>query len=387
MRLSGWRTRVFTASVVSAGALLIMPGSPAQAETPGAVIATTAAPDGFRGMPNGSIIDYWTTRSNGEAVKASGALFVPNGTAPAGGWPIMAYDHGTSGLGPGCGGQTDTSHVSRAAEDHVLQYFLGKGFAVVAPDYLGLGRFDTGPHPYLEIRTEATATIDMVRAARAANSDLSRTWALTGVSQGGHAALGAANLQHAEAPDLDFRGTIAVDPASDIEKVSRFVGPYVPAIPGEAGNGVGGFVVSMLAGLRATHPELDLNANYLTPRGREVVDQASSLCFKDIMKVIDGTSIGDMISRPLNDDRFMAAFNDYITVPTSGYDAPILLLLNTNDITVPSPLHAALAAQFAANRVDFQAVVGTGTHTQLNPQMWDAIGAFSDRILAMPTKF
>ncbi|MFE4462256.1 alpha/beta hydrolase, partial [Nocardia tengchongensis] len=100
---------------------------------------------------------------------------------------------------------------------------------------------------------------------------------------------------------------------------------------------------------------------------------------------VEGMGIGDMLSRPLNDPAFQAAMNEYMTVPVNGYDAPILLLVNATDTTVPSPLHAALAAQFAANRVDFQTVVGTGTHTQLNPAMWDAIGAFTDRILATPT--
>ncbi|WP_067710725.1 lipase family protein [Nocardia yamanashiensis] len=382
MRLFGWRTRIFTAAVASTGALLVLPGVPAQAATPGSVIETVAAPDGFRGLANGTIVDYWTTRSNGEAVQASGALFVPDGPAPAGGWPIMAYDHGTSGMGPGCGGQTSTK-FSRPIEDRVIQYFVNKGFAVVAPDYVGLGRFETGPHPYLEIRTEATATIDLVKAARSSDSRLSRTWAAIGFSQGGHAALGAGHLQRTEAPDLDFRGVIASDPASDIEKVAPFVGPYVPAIPGDAGTAVNGFVVSIMAGLRATHPELDFDS-YLTPVGQQTLDRISRLCFRDIMSSVQGMSLGELVNKPLNDERFRTAIDSYMTVPTSGYDAPILLLLNTNDITVPSPLHAALAAQFAANGVDFQTVVGTGSHTQLNPQMWDAIGAFSDRILATP---
>ncbi|MEV0461526.1 alpha/beta fold hydrolase [Nocardia tengchongensis] len=383
MRSVGWRTRACTAALAAAGALLVIPGGPAHAG-PGTAFATTPAPDSFRGLSNGTIIDYWTTRSNGEPVQASGALFVPPGPAPEGGWPVMAYDHGTSGMGPGCGGQTDTSHISRPTEERFLQYLVNKGFAVVAPDYLGLGRFDTGPHPYLEISTEAGSTIDLLKAARAATPSLSRTWAVTGFSQGGQAALGTAHLQATAAPDLDFRGTITVDPESDLEKITPFVGPWMPEIPGQAGTAVNGFVVSMLAGMRATHPEANIDS-FLTPRGRQALDESQSLCFVDIMKQVEGMGIGDMLSRPLNDPAFQAAMNEYMTVPVNGYDAPILLLVNATDTTVPSPLHAALAAQFAANRVDFQTVVGTGTHTQLNPAMWDAIGAFTDRILATPT--
>ncbi|WP_067533663.1 alpha/beta fold hydrolase [Nocardia crassostreae] len=382
MRLFDWRTRIFTAAVAMTGAVLLLPGAPAQAAPAGAVIEAAAQGE-LRGIPNAYIIDYWTTRSNGEPVQASGALYLPDGPAPAGGWPIMAYNHGTSGLGMGCGGQTDITRINRGPEAAMLRKFVDQGFAVVAPDYLGLGRFDTGPHPYLEVRSEASATIDLVKAARAARPGLSRTWSVIGFSQGGHAALSAAHLQASTAPDLDFRGVIAVDPASDVEKVMPFIGPYVPGIPGENGAAVNGFVVSMLVGLRETHPELDLNG-YLTPRGREVLDRASTMCFGDMMKAVGDISIGEMVNRPLGDERFHAVIDEYMTLPTSGYDAPILLLLNATDITVPSPLHAGLAAQLAANGVAYETVVGTGQHTEVSPQMWAAVDRFTARVLSTP---
>ncbi len=65
-----------------------------------------------------------------------------------------------------------------------------------------------------------------------------------------------------------------------------------------------------------------------------------------------------------------------MTVPTSGYDAPILLLLNATDTDVPAPLHGALVTQFAADGVDFRVVPGTGRHVQFNPAMWAALDAF-----------
>ncbi|MFD4433905.1 hypothetical protein [Nocardia sp. NPDC058497] len=73
-----------------------------------------------------------------------------------------------------------------------------------------------------------------------------------------------------------------------------------------------------------------------------------------------------------------------MTVPTSGYDAPILLLINATDAIVPSPLHAALVAQFAAGGVDFQTVTGFGQHTVLSRQMWDALDGFVARVNAAP---
>ncbi|WP_330181639.1 lipase family protein [Nocardia sp. NBC_01503] len=389
MRFTAAVARNLVIASVTASTLLVLPVSPASAQTPGTLIAATAQPDGWHQLSNGSLVEYWTTRSNGEQVKATGAMFVPSGPAPAGGWPIMAYDHGTSGLGSGCGGMADPQLAPfpevLSLEETLLQYFVSKGFAVVAPDYLGLGRFDTGPHPYLETRTEATATLDLVRAARAANPSLSRSWAVTGTSQGGHAALGTSNLQVIAAPDLDFRGTIAIDPASDLEKILPIAGPWGPNIPGKAGDGVNGLVVSVLTGLRAARPDAQVDS-YLTERGRHMLDSVGSTCLPQTIKLMQDDSIGDLLSRPLSEGPLPAVLRDYMTVPTKDYNAPILLLLNATDTTVPSPLHAALAAQFAANGVDFSTVVGVGKHGEVDARMWDGIHAFTDRILAAPTQ-
>ncbi|MFD4433906.1 lipase family protein, partial [Nocardia sp. NPDC058497] len=242
--------------VRSIGVGVCAPMTPAHADAPGTVIAVIPQADGFHGMSGAQVIDYWTQGVGGVPQPASGALYLPEGEAPAGGWPVIAYDHGTTGLGAGCGGQSDPAGApwpeSQAAQDVFLRHLVAQGYAVVAPDYLGLGRFDTGPHPYLEVRSEATATIDLVRAARAANPNLSRTWTAVGASQGGHAALSTAHVQQSYAPELDFRGIVAVDPASDVEKVLPLLGPAFLEIEGTAG--LTGFTVSILAGLPPPTP-------------------------------------------------------------------------------------------------------------------------------------
>ncbi|MEV6767508.1 lipase family protein [Nocardia sp. NPDC051030] len=371
--------RMVCCALVTA-ATLGSPTGPASAaeSTPGTVITAIPQPAGWRGMNDGTVIDYWMTGIHGELQPASGALFVPAGPPPPAGWPIIAYDHGTSGLGPGCGEETtaDAPPVRGVMSDWVAQ-----GFAVVAPDYLGLGRFDTGPHPYLGIHTEATATIDLVRAARAARPELSRTWAVFGGSQGGQAALGAGNLQASYAPELDFRGTIAVDPESDLEKVLPIAAPSTPT-PLDKWEATG-LIAGMLTGLNAAHPELNVDS-YLSPHGRELIATISRLCFPDIFPLVEGVSIGDLLSRPLADSTFDSTLTHYMAVPTTGYNAPILLLLNATDLVVPSPFHATLAAQLTANAIDFQTVVGVNRHTQLDHQMRDALSAFITRIFAAP---
>ncbi|MGW2328808.1 alpha/beta hydrolase family protein [Streptomyces sp. NPDC001700] len=75
--------------------------------------------------------------------------------------------------------------------------YASAGFAAVAPDYLGMG---TGPglHPWMDVPSETTASLDMLRAARAV-VPLERKVAVTGFSQGASAALGLArSLQAGE---------------------------------------------------------------------------------------------------------------------------------------------------------------------------------------------
>ncbi|MFI7003532.1 alpha/beta fold hydrolase [Nocardia sp. NPDC050175] len=379
--------RAVAVATLSASVALFVNVAPAQAETPGSLISVEAQPDGWHGVSGGSVLEYWMRGSDGTPRQASGALFVPQGTPPATGWPVIAYDHGTSGLGAGCGGQSDPAghpyQQIRSKEDQLIQGMLEQGFAVVAPDYLGLGRFNTGPHPYLEVASEATATIDLLRAARTTHPELSRTWAVLGVSQGGQAALGTGHLQASYAPDLDFRGTIAIDPESDVEKILPLAGPIIPNIPGN--DGAMSFFVSILAGLRAARPDVHVD-DYLTPQGRALLDSVGTLCLDGITDRVHGLGVGDLLARPLAEEPIRSALDAYLTVPTSGYNAPILLLLNVTDTTVPSPLHAALAAQFAANGVVFQTVTGTGKHTQLNAPMQAAIDDFLNRIKTTPSQ-
>ncbi|TCJ99986.1 secretory lipase [Nocardia alba] len=355
----------------------------AVAEAPGSLISVQGEPAGWHGLERGSSVEYWMTDSAGVGRPASGAMFLPQGDVPVGGWPIVVYDHGTSGSGPGCGGQADPETgplpVHRAAEDRLIKRFVDRGFAVVTPDYLGLGRFDTGPHPYLEVRSEATATIDLVRAARAASPELSRTWTAVGTSQGGHAALSAAHVQADYAPELDFRGTVAIDAASDVEKILPFLGPDVPSVPGLSGTT--SFIVSILAGLRATHPELDVDS-YLTERGKALVDDAGTQCLDEILAATKGVTSAEFLARPLAPLRDPLAA--YMMLPTSGYDAPILLTMNVTDTIVPSPLHAALVAQLAANGVDQQVVTGTGQHGSVSPEQLAAVDGFLARVNAAP---
>ena len=138
---------------------------------------------------------YATTDAFGAATAASGALVLPN--APWCDLPLFAYDHGTV---------TGRNEVpSRLSYEILVGKYMGSsGFVSVLPDYLGLGD-SPGMHPYIHAVTEATATIDMLRAAREYCSvhgiGLNGEVFLAGYSQGGHAAMATHRMIQEQFPD------------------------------------------------------------------------------------------------------------------------------------------------------------------------------------------
>jgi pimeloyl-ACP methyl ester carboxylesterase len=129
-------------------------------------------------------IVYETIDPLGGRTTASGGLFIPQQTGTN--WPLLSYSHGTI---------TQTNQVPSVAltEDTLAGLaFASVGYVSVAADLLGLGS-SPGLHPYLHARSEATASVDMLRAARnfcASNGiGLNGQVFVTGYSQGGHVAM------------------------------------------------------------------------------------------------------------------------------------------------------------------------------------------------------
>ncbi|AWB82044.1 hypothetical protein C3B44_06495 [Corynebacterium yudongzhengii] len=148
--------------------------------------------------PNGAetyLVAYGSRDAEGLPYKATGLVTLPAGEAPEGGWPVLSWAHGTTGLAreaaPSLALKThpDEEALVMSAQDY-LKVWLDKGFAVVQPDYEGLGTVGKGT--YMDRHSLASAVNELVRAARA-EFELSESWYNTGWSQGGFAAVSAAS--------------------------------------------------------------------------------------------------------------------------------------------------------------------------------------------------
>lgn len=137
-------------------------------------------------------------------VAVSGVLFLPKGTAPRRGWPLVSWAHGTTGISDLCA----PSRIARSARDSdYLRAWLKAGYAVAASDYEGLGT--SGIHPYSNYRAAAYSVLDIARA-------VARKWpvakhgaVIVGQSQGAAAAVAAGGYAPRYAPELRVGGIVA----------------------------------------------------------------------------------------------------------------------------------------------------------------------------------
>jgi hypothetical protein len=116
--------------------------------------------------------------------------------------PIISYQHGTI---------INRDKVpSTRAEDPPGLFFSGQGYITAMSDYLGLGD-NPGLHPYLHWESEATASIDLLRAAREFLNDSLRIrdsqLFLAGYSQGGHATMAVHKYIHINQLQSEFNIT------------------------------------------------------------------------------------------------------------------------------------------------------------------------------------
>jgi pimeloyl-ACP methyl ester carboxylesterase len=164
------------------------------------------------------LVLYSSRTTQGAKDAISGSVSVPRGKPPKGGWPVITWAHGTTGVADVCAPSRDfAANPNVTGETYInddLNAWLRAGYAVVRTDYEGLGT--PGKHPYLIGTSEGRSVLDIVQAARQLDPNISKRYLIAGHSQGGHAALFAAGLANSWVPGLKLRGTVAFAPASHL---------------------------------------------------------------------------------------------------------------------------------------------------------------------------
>lgn len=305
------------------------------------------------------LITYRSRGPRGQPVVVSGYVLTPKGQPPQGGWPVLAWAHGTTGVADICapsgfypgGPEYDYHELVMQA----LDPWLARGYVVVATDYEGLGT--PGGHPYMDAASQLHAVVDSVRAAhRLLPGQLSADWLVMGHSQGGAAALEVAAHGQADAPKLRLRGAIAAAPGGyDYAGIAEYALAHPRLDPG-----VAAFFPIVLLGAAAAEPAIHPD-QLVSPDMEKLLNAARSHCLDGLRQIVtkppEGVFKKGADLKPLLDH--LARQSIERMSPT----VPVLLIQGTDDKLVSVQGTRAYERQLCkAGKTVFLHLVPGGSH-------------------------
>jgi hypothetical protein len=152
---------------------------------------------------------YRSRSAAGGEVAASGVVLFPEEKAPAGGWPVIAWAHGETGVARDCA----PSLTRNLGHGPFLSMYVGLGYAVVATDYTGLGT--DFRNAFADVSSNAADVIYSVPAARRAVPELGSRWIAMGTGIGAAAVVGVDEIER-DSHDSNYLGSVAIEPLADI---------------------------------------------------------------------------------------------------------------------------------------------------------------------------
>lgn len=159
---------------------------------------------------------YHSRSASGQDVAASGVLLFPaEKKAPSGGWPVIAWAHGITGVARACA----PSLRRNLGHGPFLSMYVNLGYAVVATDYTGLGT--NFRNAFLDAPSNAIDVIASILAARQALPQIGSRWIVMGAAEGGLAAIAVAQKEN-EIRDSGYLGAIVV---SDVASAKDMLAP------------------------------------------------------------------------------------------------------------------------------------------------------------------
>lgn len=312
---------------------------------------------------------------SGKGMEAiSGALYLPEGEPPAGGWPLLIWSHGTVGIGDKCA----PSFAGRSERDRTyLNPWLEKGYAIAASDYQGLGT--TGTHPYMDARTMAFNNLDLVRALQSADLPLGDKVLIAGQSQGATGAIATASFAENYASDVQLAGVIA----TGIPHLSYDVvwGMVTNADPDEVSASLG-LSLYMLTMTEMIDSEFEMDS-ILSEEAKTVIGDIGETCVFDL---IDKTTKAGLSSRKTFDSRsefaLIKAFSR-MRMSNLAFKTPIFAGSGTTDKITPYAMQQAFVSDACAAGATIAATTYSGAnHNQALLQSSSDAQAFAEAVVA-----
>lgn len=304
---------------------------------------------------NGTIVPasayvLWPYAPFGYADKCSSNF--NSGNKTKGKFPLVAWEHGTSGQFVNCA----PSNYRSLQYHFMVPYTIAlEGFAVVAPDYAGLGvtTLPNGEASHTWAAAPAHANdvayaIDAVRKAFPQYLAADGPFVAMGHSQGGAVAWAFAERQ-VEAPQAGYRGTISISPPLRIVDILKGALAKIASIPAGEMIPVGAQTAlliqpRLISAITAVYPSY--NYSGMTPK-----------CYdrwRNVVKPLQACLPTEQLALNLNSSEFakdnwtqdstVLEWQDRVAVGGKKFKGPLLTILGENDVIPVAVLEQAVDA-------------------------------------------
>ena len=304
--------------------------------TPGTLIRSEPSDDYDLSAEYSALrILYHSRSASGGDVAVSGVVLVPDGKPPAGGWPVIAWAHGFTGVARRCA----PSLLRNLGSGPFLSMYLSQRYAVIATDYVGLGANfrDT----VMDIQSNAADLIYSVAAARAAVPQLGPRWIALGRAEGGWAAAGAAEMA-GEIRDTDLLGSVAVGGVADLGDIYQRL-PAAKQAPKESS--VSKFILLAYA-IKSVYPQFQPR-DILTEMGVALYQQVDQGCAEP---TAEAAALPQVLKPDWQRNKFVQEFFERNQLGAKPASAPVLVLASESAQGVPKALNAAAVARMCKQR-------------------------------------
>ncbi|QJU55800.1 alpha/beta fold hydrolase [Herbiconiux sp. KACC 21604] len=319
--------------------------SPAPAAAPGTLLRTEPLPSAPAGAVAWRVL-YHSADVLGNDIVVSGVVVAPDGEPPQGGRPVVSWAHPTTGAAARCAPSVgiDPFDLIEGLDD-----LLDAGYVVAATDYSGMGV--EGPDSYLIGETEGNNVLDAARAARALDgAGAGDELVLWGHSQGGQAALFAAERAESYAPELQLKAVGVAAPATDLVALLK------ADIGDVSGVTIGAYAFTAYASVYGpSTPGAELDT-ILTPAAVEAAPTMNELCLlgqNSELHAIGSPLIGGFLSGDPGTVEPWATLLKENTPGSSGEPLPVPLFVAQGDVD------ELVRPEITADFVDEQRAAGT----------------------------
>ncbi len=281
---------------------------------------------------------YRSLSPRGDGVAVSGVVLVPDGTPPAGGWPVIAWAHDFVGAARQCA----PSLWRNLYYGPLLSMYLNLGYAVVASDYAGLGTDFRSA--VMDVQSHAADVMFAIPAARLAVPQLSRRWVVMGSFLGANAAISVAEMKGGDR-DADYLGSVAISAVPDLEA------HYEQMAHGQSA----GALPFLAYGIKTVYPNFEVN-DMLTAKALPLYDKINEGCGD-----LTGSSAipaSEMLKPNWKSNTFVQEFFSRNKVGQKTANAPLLVIGDDRDPAAPAGMTTQLVTRLCqhGDRVQFDKI-------------------------------